>query len=204
MSSFAPAPGTPRSRLLALAVLGLIIAGITSALLPLWQDGLSRLKAERARLEALHGRHAEALAQDRRTPDEIARALNRLTLQASSPARAQAALQDHIKAILGEAGAQLDRLTPLPADGNGAAVVIRLGLRLRTDTAGLQQILHRIETGPPRLVVSTLSVDAAPSARAPGLLADLTIEVPLRQTGLETPSTPLRTDALFVEESFTP
>ena len=94
--------------------------------------------------------------------------LKDVMLPSGSESGATAAMQDRVQSIIGDAGAWLTSVQPLPAtaeDGHR-----RMGLRLAfaTDIRALRQILYEIEYGRPVMILDSVYIHAR-TARAVGV-----------------------------------
>ena len=138
---------------------------------------------------------ALALAQDRLVRfqrlaaevDELGRAYDRvrargpiegLFIEASSPATANALLQERIKQLVKSSNARVTSLFALPAVNKEDHRRVGLRVLMTADTAALQTILHGIETADPVLIIEKLYVRAR-TARSVNVVRDLDVQIEL-------------------------
>lgn len=158
-----PPAGTPRARLLAVGLLGLMVAAVgytvvrplaslvlagheEAAVLEARLEGYRRIVGRRAALEAeLSG--LEARPEDGGD-----------YLHAATPALAGAALQARIADLVRRHGGRVTRQQALPESDEAGFRRIAAQVRLTADITGLRTLLHALEDGRPRLFADGLSV----------------------------------------------
>ena len=86
--------------------------------------------------------------------------LNDVYLPGDSPAQAVAALQDRVKSAAANAGARLGSVEVLAPRSDGGLTRQAVRARLTADTGSLQQVLHRLESSRPLLLLDNLYVRA--------------------------------------------
>jgi general secretion pathway protein M len=182
-------PGSVPSRVLALGLLvlalGLVYLGALRPVLALYRSNAERIEQlldQRGRFERMAARRAElerALAVARRDP-----AFSKHYLRSTSPSLAVAELQAHLSRMVATAEGSLQSTQPLTAEAGDDLREVRLRVRLRADIEGLEELLYRLESGTPLLVLDELSVRARPvlSARR-GRSAQPSLEVQLDVAG---------------------
>lgn len=79
-------------------------------------------------------------------------------LQGGSQALAAAALQDHVRSLVQQAGGKLKTTNPMPGEIEAGLTRIGVSARMTLDVQGLQTMLHGIETGTPLVFVDKLTV----------------------------------------------
>jgi hypothetical protein len=166
-----PAPNSPLSRLAALALLLLVLAGLgLGAVAPLLRAYRVTLAALEEDLQSLKryervGRRGAAL---RRSIEALERdgAGAALWLPRGSDGAAVAALRNRLQRALNCTGARLIGLQPLPAEPVDGYRRVGLRLHFAADLDGLRRVLHALESGRPAAVLDNLSVRARPAAAA--------------------------------------
>ena len=93
-------------------------------------------------------------------------------LPQTTDALALAELQSHLSALAAEAGVAVTAAEALPAEEGGDPARVQLSLDLTGSLAGLQALLHHVESGQPVMAVTRLDLSARPDR---GLSARLTI-----------------------------
>lgn len=143
------------SRVLAvsLAILA-IFAIIAGGILPLI-DSFSEADRRITTLEEQLARFAER----RQTPSAQPgiTVVDRVFLEGSSEAIASAALQDLVESAVLETGGRMDSLRSDAAVPFEEGVQLPITAEFSTDAAGLQQLLWRLETGQPYLILNSLT-----------------------------------------------
>ncbi|MGQ0658436.1 MAG: type II secretion system protein GspM [Chromatiales bacterium] len=150
-------------RLLALALLLTLAAsayyGPVLALMAAHERYNEEIDNTALRLQKLRGIAAEKATLERRLaargPAGLAKTYQ---LQGSTEALAAAALQDHVRALVQEAGGKLKTTNPLPVTAESGLTRIGVSARMTLDVTGLQKMLHGIETGTPLVFVDKLAV----------------------------------------------
>jgi len=155
-------PGSLPSRLLAVALLVLLLVAAGAAAVPAWRvfernreaiaqqrDHAERFARLAAELEALR-RHVAELEQGRQ--------LGRYTLDQGSPALAAASLQERLKQAVTDNGGKLTTTQVLPPVTAGRLRRITVNARMAVTVEALQRILYEMESGVPSLVVDNLVV----------------------------------------------
>jgi general secretion pathway protein M len=169
-----------KERIVALVILALVILAAHAVLVaPL----VALYDAREKRIEILSMRALRVAAQNG-TGDEAARQL--ATVESSGQARAifwpgateavaAATLQEQMRALLAEAGAEVQSTEALPpvADGNFSRIALKL--RFSGDIDQVSRVVHGIETMKPALVIERLAIHGQNSTRedAPGLLVEM-------------------------------
>ncbi len=159
---------TTAARLAALALLASSIAAVLTAIgVPLGVEYgavLAEIEGQRTAIDGYRAvaARAPALRAEIAALENDA-SLEGLALAPGSDSAATAAMQDHLHAVVTDAGAWLatvDVLTPTPGDGYR-----RIGLRVQfsADIGGLGAILRALEFGRPAIVVDNLSIHARTS-----------------------------------------
>lgn len=159
-----------RQRLIALALLGMVLAAATfGAVLP-------ALHAYRARAEAIGDRvfHLEHFERVASRAASIHRALRRLeadgtidheTFAEPAAALAAARLQERIRKAISHAGGKLLSTRVLPDAGAGPFNRVAVDVRMRVGFEGLQRVLYALESGAPLVRVDGLEVRSSRAAR---------------------------------------
>lgn len=165
-------PGTPLSRIAALALL-LFVVGLplwiaAAALGEGWQAAVADLRRQDA---ALAVRQAEAEAA---RAAGAATGLQGLILPAGPASAGTAALQRRLQGVVADAGGEVESVEPLPSDSAEGFRRITLRVQLRLDTPGLRAILHALEYGEPSVLVDNLTVRAL-TGRAVGAERPLSV-----------------------------
>jgi len=172
--SRASAPASPRGivgALLLAAMVGLVFLDLSDRIGAV-TDGLVEDRRQALRtLERLH----RITATDPRSADEIASDLAAVIMTAPTASSASAAALDHVRTLLSEATAVAERLDTGAGSRRDGRAQVEVRTRFRADVAALQRVLHRLESGPPRFVVSALTVEAVGEGR---LVVELTATVP--------------------------
>jgi general secretion pathway protein M len=162
-------PGSALSRALALGLLAstlaLVYLGAVRPILGAYQSSQARIEQLRdqgARFQRMAARRAElegALAVAVRDP-----AHSRHYLQATSPALAVAELQAHLSRLIAAAKGRLQSTQALTAgEGEGEELrQVRLRVRLSADVEALRDLLYRLESATPLVVLDELSIRARP------------------------------------------
>lgn len=152
-------------RLLALALLlGLAAAAWFAVLQPLlgWRAAaearLAEADATLARYRAVAGQSDDIVRQAAALRDIAER--EALFLPGATEGQAAAALQDVIKAAVASADARADSIQALEATAEGALTRITMRVRLSSDTASLQRLLHALESGRPVVLLEGVYVRA--------------------------------------------
>ena len=140
--------------------------------------GLSSRSALHERLQALHLQEQKFGLATQQTP-VLEKELEELAgletnqegfLKEKPPALAVADLQQMLSSIVDEAGGTLISTQILQeADGNNLFPAITVKVNLRGATESLQQILYRIDTSRPQLILDNLRVQKKQSTGAPGI-----------------------------------
>lgn len=161
------------SRIAALGLLIALIAAFGAALgVPLADEYRRAIAAVEQHRLALDGyRRVAGREADLRRGIETLKgdqSLKDVMLTAGSESSATAAMQDRVQSIIGDAGAWLTSVQPLPAtveDGHR-----RMGLRLAfaTHIKALRRILYDIEYGRPVMILDSVYIRAR-TARAIGV-----------------------------------
>jgi hypothetical protein len=172
--SRASAPATTRGIVGALvlaAMVGLVVVDLSDRIGAV-TDGLVEDRRQAVRtLERLH----RITAADPRPADVIAADLAALIVTAPTASSASAAALDHVRMLLSHAAAVAERLDTGAGSRRDGRAQVEVRARFRADVAALQRVLHRLESGPPRFVVSALTVEALGEGR---LVVELTATVP--------------------------
>jgi general secretion pathway protein M len=159
-----------------IAALAILLAGlfvvVSVTLLPLLAGDAEAEGAEEAirRYEAIAaGRDAlrQSLASLPPAPGDSAGRLPQTT-----DALALAELQSRLSALAAEAGVAVTAAEPLAAEEGGDPVRVQLSLDLTGPLAGIQALLHRVESGQPVMAVTRLDLSSRPDRN---LSARLTI-----------------------------
>lgn len=178
-----PRAGSPRARLVALALLaGAVLALLLAVVLPLGALH-ARLAADIAAYRDALALEAE-IAQRRAELRDAARALgdpgalNELLLAGGSDAVAMAGLHERTRELIAAARASLISIQQLPPGEEGGYRRIALRVQFAADLPGFQRIVHALESGRPAVVVTNLYLRAR-SARAAGVANPLDVQMDL-------------------------
>jgi general secretion pathway protein M len=189
-------PSGARGRRVALGLLVITIAGIYQlTLAPLWQryqalapaiaeqrQQLQRYQRLAAQAPQLQSR-LQALRDDVRFDDYL--------LPGTNSALAAAALQQRLQDQAQQHSGRVLSTRVLKAEQVGDFEQVEINARLQIDLAGLQDLLHGLETLPPYLFVRNLNVYRQASPRRmrgrPPNVADEQLEVQLDVYGLRLP-----------------
>ncbi|HYG90372.1 MAG TPA: type II secretion system protein GspM [Azospirillum sp.] len=155
----------PLSRALAVTLLVAVTGGVwglaVGPVLGAFQDAGDSIDQVSERLERYRragSDHAElerVAAEQRRRWQESG-----VFLVADNPALAAANLQKTIKDIVGRQQAALRSVQPLPPKGDGRTEKVAVRVRLETDTAALQRIIHEVESASPYLFLDQVDIRA--------------------------------------------
>lgn len=167
------------SRLLALALLLLALAGLWLAVGAPAQAGFAALADERQRLLDLRTRYrsaAEGVAAlgERRDAAKRKSAAHAGLVEADSAAAAAALMQGEIKRAVEAAGGVVRRVVVAPAESGDAAERVGVDVLANLDIRGLYALLGALELENPQLHVGDLQVElerAGRSAREEGRLS---------------------------------
>ncbi len=139
------------------------------------KDVLARYHERAARLPALETR-AAALRQSGGPAEGY--------LGGDNPALAGAALQEHLKALIGEWQGQLTSVQILPAAPDGARLRITARGEMTLNVESLEHVLYAVESETPYLFVDALAIHAvSPGGRTRGKDADPVLDVRFDITG---------------------
>ena len=154
-----------------------LLAAVSFFFIVVW-PGLSSRSALHERLQALHLQEQKFGLATQQTP-VLEKELEELAgletnqegfLKEKPPALAVADLQQMLSSIVDEAGGALISTQILQeADGNNLFPAITVKVNLRGATESLQQILYRIDTSRPQLILDNLRVQKKQSTGAPGI-----------------------------------
>ena len=154
-----------------------LLAAVSFFFIVVW-PGLSSRSALHERLQALHLQEQKFGLATQQTP-VLEKELEELAgletnqegfLKEKPPALAVADLQQMLSSIVDEAGGTLISTQILQeADGNNLFPAITVKVNLRGATESLQQILYRIDTSRPQLILDNLRVQKKQSTGAPGI-----------------------------------
>ena len=175
-----------RGRVLALAVLLVVLAAFyvvaVAPLLDLYAGREATAATKRSLLPKLNAVAGELPALRTRVAElRTATDSRKLTLEGASDAVASAALQGRIEQLARAAAVTIGSTEILPAEMQGEYHRIGLRLLMNGPYTSLVQLLAKVETATPPLVVDNLQIRslarraAAPALSAPGLDASLDI-----------------------------
>ena len=131
-----------------------------------------RRQAEKAqRVEAILAREGQIAETAQRLQ---ALGLNRLFLPEQSASTAASALQNRIKRLVtAQSGAKIQAIKPFPAEEKAGYAELSLEIRMiGLSHAGLQRVLHGIETSLPALVIKRISIKRAVNRYKPVVRPD--------------------------------
>lgn len=166
-----------------LAAVALLVLAILAAHILIVAPLIALYEARETRLDMLATRALRVAAQHG-SGDDAARRL--AALESAGTARAifwpgateavaAAALQEQMRALLAQSGAQVETTEALPSTIDGALPRIALKLRFSGDIDQVSRVIHGVETLRPALVVDRLAIRTQNSARsdAPELSVEL-------------------------------
>lgn len=176
-------PGSPRSRIAALAVLAVaVLIVLIGVVLPLTvlkarlADDVASYQAALLTEQEIDRRKAE-LTQAATTLRNPA-ALEGLLLSGATDAAATAAMHERVRDLIAAVRANLISIEQLPPGEDGGQRRVALRVQFACDLPGFQRIVYALESGRPAVIVTNLYLRAR-TARATGMANPMDVQMDL-------------------------